>query len=367
VEPVVLAAWLTVAAGAALILKTMLSMLLTRTTFRFLAFRQASLSVQLAERFLALPLLTVQGRSSQDTAYLLTLGTKAAIVGILGATSSAVADVGLLLILALGLSAVDPTVTIFAILYFSAVTFILHRVLSRWAAKLGKQSTEADMESYTVVSEAVSTYREAFVSNRRPAYVKDFEGLRWKSAVAGADFQFVSLIPKYVSEIAIVVGGILLALVMALTRDAAAAIAILAVFLVAAARVMPALLRLQVTGIVIRQAQAAAQLVFDLARDFGGVESKPRGPDKSLSRTDFIGESSGFEGRVKVSNVSVQYPGSTYRALEDVSLEVEPGASVALVGSTGPGKSTLADVVLGVITPDAGSVSVSGLEAEEAI
>ncbi len=365
-EPVSLAAWLTLAAGLTLILKTILSMILTRITFRFLAKRQASVSVQLASRFLALPLLKVQSRSSQDTAYLLTIGCRSAIVGILGAVSSAIADLGLLFILALGLLAVDPTVTVFAVLYFCVITWMLNRVLSRWAARLGKVSTDADMESYTVVSEAVATYREAVVSNRRSAYVDAFQGLRWQSAIAGADFQFVGLIPKYVSEVALVVGGLLLVVSMTATRDLTTAVAILAVFLVAAARIMPALLRLQVTGLVIRQAEASAHLVFQLARDLGGLVAGPREASAPVQRCDFIAGNSDFEPRLRVVDVSLTYSGTDYPALKNVSFEAASGTSVALVGATGAGKSTLADVVLGVTPPDSGAIYIGGLEPGKA-
>ena len=366
IDPVWLAAWLTLAAGLTLILKTVLSMLLTRITFHFLARRQASLSAQLASRFLALPLLTVQSRSSQDTAYLLTIGTRSAIVGILGATSSAIADVGLLFILAFGLLAIDPTVTVFAVLYFSGITWILHRLLSKWAARLGKVSTDADMESYTVVSEAVATYREAVVSNRRPAYVDEFQRLRWQSAMAGADFQFVGLIPKYVSEVAIVVGGLLLVAAMATTQDISTAVAILAVFLVAAARIMPALLRLQATGLVIKQAEASANLVYQLARDLGGLVAGPRVIARSILRDDVVANNSDFDAHLQVMDVSLKYEGTDYPALSGVSFEASAGMSVALVGATGAGKSTLADVVLGVVAPDQGAVLVGGIDPGEA-
>ena len=103
VEPVTLAAWLCLGAAMALIAKTVINALLARRTLHFLANRQAALSGQLTAGLLSRPLLEVQAKASQDVAFVLTVGTQAATVGVLGAASSATADVALLAVLALGL------------------------------------------------------------------------------------------------------------------------------------------------------------------------------------------------------------------------------------------------------------------------
>jgi ABC-type bacteriocin/lantibiotic exporter with double-glycine peptidase domain len=69
-----------------------------------------------------------------------------------------------------------------------------------------------------------------------------------------------------------------------------------------------------------------------------------------------------FEGRIVISNVSLQYPGKDQFALNSVSLEIPKGKSVALVGPSGAGKTSLVDVILGVIKPTGGNVMISGME-----
>jgi len=65
--------------------------------------------------------------------------------------------------------------------------------------------------------------------------------------------------------------------------------------------------------------------------------------------------------------VSLIYPGTSGPALRGLSLSVPQGTSTALVGSTGAGKSTLADIILGVLEPDQGSVTISGVSPRKAI
>ena len=73
-----------------------------------------------------------------------------------------------------------------------------------------------------------------------------------------------------------------------------------------------------------------------------------------------------FDATVDVVDVHVRYPGARGPALDGVTLHVEAGSSLVLVGHTGAGKSTLADLILGMIEPDSGSVRVGGLPPGEA-
>jgi thiol reductant ABC exporter CydD subunit len=95
---------------------------------------------------------------------------------------------------------------------------------------------------------------------------------------------------------------------------------------------------------------AAAEQVFEILE----APSAPRGTRTSFPDPAVAG--------LAVEGLRVTYPGRTTPALEDVSLHIEGGEVVALVGPSGSGKSTLLSVVLGLITPESGSVQVGGVE-----
>ncbi len=368
VDHVTLAAWFIGIAGLALILKSILSAILARVTLRFLANRQAALSARLTAALLARPLLEVQTRASQDVAFALTVGTQSATVGVLGSTSTAIADIGLLVVLGIGLTAIDPIVTAFAVLFFGVLAAVLQKTLSGWATRMGHEATAVDIESYTAIQEALSSYREVMVSDRRGMYADRIQKLRWRSAEIGADTQFIGLIPKYVFEIALVVGALVLAVSQAATKDVAAAVGIVAVFLVAGSRIMPALLRLQVTSLTIRRSEAPAAKAYTLAKDLADAPPvEPGSLDPLQIRRRLEAGHAEFHPTVVLDDVWLTYPGSPTPAVEAVSLDAPEGASVAFVGSTGAGKSTLADVLLGVVETQRGTSLIGGLPPAEAI
>lgn len=368
VDPVTLAAYLCLAAGVMLVTKTVLSAILTRRTYRFLANRQAALSGRLSAALLSRPLLEVQARSSQDLAFVLTIATQAATVGVLGATSSAVADMALLLVLGVGLFAIDPMVTFFAVIFFGLLAFGLQRGLSGWASRLGHESADVDIDSYVVIQEALASYREVMVSDRRGLYAARIQGLRWRSANIGADTQFMGILPKFVFEIALVVGALALAASQLATKDVAGAVGIVAVFLVAGSRVMPAVMRLQGAALGIRRTEAPATKAFTLAHELDESPAPPLSHPTALEiRATLEGGHSGFVPSVTLNDVWLTYPGTPAPAVAGVSLMAKEGDSVALVGSTGAGKSSLADILLGVVVPDQGDALIGGLPPAQAI
>ena len=166
-------------------------------------------------------------------------------------------------------------------------------------------------------------------------------------------------------EAALVLGGFMLAAVVLATQEVAAAVGTIALFLAAATRVMPSILRLQGAMLGMRSAAGAADPTFALAADLGW----PKAEEDSYAgavvglRPAMIYKD--FDPSIRIENVSFTYPDSQSPALNDITLQVAPGTSLALVGRSGSGKSTLADVILGVLHPDLGKATVAGRLAED--
>ena len=372
-DPLVLALILALSAAGLLITKSVISFLLTRLTLRFLANRQAMVSGNLAADLLSRPLLFIERRSSQETAYALTSGVNAAILGVLGNAVMIVSELTLVLILVAGLAAVDVLVTLFTIVFFALIGLLLHKILANWAGTLGAKVSQVEVASFASVQEVVRTYREVIVVGRRSMYVDRFRGLRWQAALVQADLQIMSQVSKYAFEVALVVGGGLLAISQLLTRDSAAALSVIVVFLAAASRMMPSLLRMQSSSLNIRTSAGVAEFTLSLAKDL--EEERIEGPKRIIldSETRQRVESglrdghSGFFADVRLENVGLSYPNATTPAVSKITLNINLGTSLALVGSTGAGKSTLADLILGVLEPDTGTVTIGGDEPSLAI
>lgn len=368
-----LALLLAVVAGLLLVLKSLLSFIATRRIFYFLARRQATLATKLTNEFLSQPLLAVTSRKSQDTAFALTVGTSALVLGVIGQGMMILSELALLLVLSVGLLIIDPFVTLFSLAYFAFVGVLLYRVTNIRATRLGRAASRTQIECMSSVQELLLTYRETVVGGRRSIFVNQSNDVRSEFASTQAKSVVLNQVPKYVFEVALVVGGSILAGIQFVTRDTTAAIGTVALFLAAASRVMPSLLRLQAALLSVRTATGVAAptlaLLDDLKSRGVGDEVTRRSVSEMEQRlvSGVAGGYPGFVGRVELRNVSLSYPGESLCAISEISMCINPGESIALVGTTGSGKTTLADTILGVLNPDRGDVALSGCGPGDAV
>ncbi|MCX6432182.1 MAG: ABC transporter ATP-binding protein, partial [Actinobacteria bacterium] len=365
---------LALAAVLILVVKTVLSALMSRRIIRFLANRQADVSVRLAREFLSRPLAHVQRWTTPEAMYALGSGVAAATVSLLGASITIASEVFLFSIVGISLFLYDPMLTVICIALFAIIALVLYKGLGGWTSRNARVMTDASIDTLTAVSEALATYREATVLNRRDLYVTRYEGLVGRYAGASATAGFILEIPKYVLDIALYLGVLLLGVVQFLTKDWTSAAATVALFLAAGSRILPGLLRLQGASITIRNAAVQAQPTFfmsDYLIRTRSADEANREPSARVTAEQIhahvVAGYPDFIADVRVESVTLTYSDADEPALIEASFTALTGTSVALVGSTGAGKSTLADVVLGVMEPESGTVTISGLPPRQAI
>ena len=335
--------------------RTILSIFFTRRILFFLSRRGAKISANLISRLLAQPLLTVQARTTQETLYAVTGGVVIITLGILATAVVFISDLALLIIMAIGLYVVDPVTALGTFFIFALIGTALYRSMHVKAKELGMETSVLNIQSNEKIVEVFSSYRESVVRNRRDYYAREIGKARFALANANAEMGFMPYVSKYVIETSVVLGALLISATQFVLQDSTHAVATLAIFLAAGTRIAPAVLRLQQGSITIRGAVGQATPTLDLI-DTLGHSPLVENIDDTL---DVVHE--GFISEIKVSNASLTYPNKPTPAISNITLKIPSGASVAFVGPSGAGKTTIIDVLLGVLNPDEGSVLISGL------
>ena len=155
---------------------------------------------------------------------------------------------------------------------------------------------------------------------------------------------------------AVFIGGI-----QFLMQDSSRAVATLAVFVAAGSRIAPAVLRIQQGSISIKSSLGMAMPTLKLIEFLKDVSASPSVSDEiPLIHKD-------FHPKVIASDITFTYPEGASENLSGINFEANVGEIIALVGPSGAGKTTLVDVLLGIITPDEGSVLISNLSPLAAI
>jgi ABC-type multidrug transport system fused ATPase/permease subunit len=350
-----------ISAAALLIGRTLFSIFFTRRTLFFLSRRGAQISSDLISKLLSQSLLSIQSKSNQQTIYSLTYGVTSITLGILGTSVLLIADGSLLLVMAIGLFVVDPIVAAGTFLVFSLVGFQMYRLMNVRAKILGEKNWELSVTGDEKIVEAISSYRELVVRNRRNYYAKEIGKARFELADVLAEIQFMPNISKYVIESTVILGALLISAAQFTLQDSKHAVATLAVFLAAGTRIAPAVMRIQQGSISIKNSLGSAGPTLDLIETLSGVDGVVEVGDMlEINHEE-------FNANIEIANLSFTYPGSQVAALSKVDLKITSGQSIAIVGPSGAGKTTLVDLILGILNPDYGSISVSTVAPIDAI
>lgn len=350
------AAILGLMAAGFLISKTILSIFFARKTVFFLARRSAKLSGDLTAKLLSQSLISVNSKSTQQTLYALTLGVDSISMGVLNTFVMLISDTSLVIIMSIGLFVVDPGIALGTLFIFILVAAVLYLLLHKRALYLGEVEAGLHVQSSERILEVFNSYREIVVRNRRNYYARQIAKSRLDLANIVAERAFMPNISKYVVEIVVVVGSLGIAGWQFATNTASHAVAVLSVFLAASSRIAPAVIRLQQGAVALKGSLGSAGPTLDLIDSLQSVE-----PVQDL-RDEVPTDHPGFSTNIELQNVSFCYPGKTKPAVDCVSLTINKGQVVALVGPSGAGKTTLIDLILGIIEPDEGSITISGLD-----
>lgn len=335
--------------------RTILSIFFTRRILFFLSRRGAKISADLISRLLSQPLLVVQSRTTQETVYAVTIGVERIVLQVLATSLVWISDLALLVVMMVGLLVVDPVTAVSTFLVFMFVGFFLYKFMHVRAGDLGIENSTLSIKSNEKIVEVFASYRESVVRNRRDYYAREIGSLRYSLANTSAELGFLPYVGKYVIETTVVVGAVLIGAAQFILHDASHAIATLAIFLAAGTRIAPAVLRLQQGTITIKSGLGVASPTLDLIDTLGNAPMTENIDDK----VDVIHE--GFISEIIIDDVSLTYPSKFLPAIAKVTLTIPAGTSIAFVGPSGAGKTTMIDILLGVLNPDSGTVLVSGL------
>lgn len=353
---------LAILAAVILFSRTALSVHFTRKTLFYFARNAANLSGKIIERLLARDLLFINKRESQETIFATTLGCNLLMVGILAQAINLVSDIALLMTLGIGIFLVQPMIAISSILIFGFSAGIMHFFLNTRAQKLGKMDAELTVASNSKLMEVLNSYREIFVHNQRSYYSDQVKKIRIESSRTQAELTFLPNVNKYIVESTLLLGALVVSAIQFIALDAKGAFTALTLFLAAGTRLAPALLRVQQGMLSVRNSLGGVQSTLNLLQDLN-TNNFEKLPGKLLEKND----SSGFTARIEVRSLDLKYPNSQNYALKGIDLVIQEGSAVAVVGPSGAGKTSLVDVILGIIEPTSGEVSISRTSPVEAI
>jgi ABC-type multidrug transport system fused ATPase/permease subunit len=343
------------------ILKTLLSVYFFRRTLRYMSYRNAEISSSLVSRMLNRPVEKIFKNSIQHQIYNVTGGVERLVGGVVSSLVIITADLVLLIVMLIGLMLIDPITSIGTLIVFSGLGILLYFLLHKRVTTLTTKNAYLSIYFNQKISEGINSFRDLFIRGGREYYVNAIRKTKMQLAEYNAELSFIPSISKYTIEISVIFGIALISAIQFYWFEANRAIAVISIFLAASTRIAPAIIRLQQNTIGVRSSLSAAKPTFDLIEELAGIN------ELTKSETVINTKHSGFSPKLDLKSVNFMYSDATETTLSNISLDVDSGKFVAFVGPSGGGKSTLIDLILGLLAPSSGSITISGLTPGDVI
>ena len=351
--------------GAVLLLflaKALLSVILTKKVAFFVATVEAISAKTIAEIAFGGDLGDARKRSREEMMYAIQGGSPAAFNALLNAANSFLTEAMLFVVICIGFLFVDPWATLAAIVYFGLIAIVMQYFVGSLMTEAGQRAAEGAVEANTAISDLLSVFRELLVLGKREKYIDRIYRARSAAADSAANQHYLSGMPRYIIEAALLVGVALFVLVQALTGDIVKAAATIGVFLTGGFRLTAALLPLQNSLLTINAVLPSARTAHEILLLANGRVAGSRGNKPSNREGAVLNKRNTLSAPIGVvfRDVSFSYPDANQPAIRNATFEVLPGTQVALMGPSGAGKSTIADLLCAVMTPTNGVILRTG-------
>jgi ABC-type bacteriocin/lantibiotic exporter with double-glycine peptidase domain len=335
-----------------IVLRTLFTAVTSYGLLRYSQTRIHVLSVRLLSAYLHRPYAWFLDRHTADLSKSVLSEVEQVVNGCLKPSLQLVSQ-GIVAVMIVGLVvAVDPTVAMTALLSIGVAYGVVYAAIRNYLRKKGKERMIANRARFKIAQEVLGGVKEVKVGGLERGYLRRFGDASRQFAHVRTELNLARELPRHLLEL-IAIGGVLVVIVVLIIRSSGSlnsAMPVVALYAFAGLRLLPAIQTIYQSIVTLRfEAPALEALHGELMQD-EKVPASKNGPRIHLTR------------EITLDHLTFQYPNAERTALQDISLVIPAGSKVGFVGTTGAGKSTIVDVVLGLLEPQSGNLRVDGTD-----
>lgn len=318
----------------------------------------AVLKSTMLQRYLAAPYLFHLSRNSADviwhTSSCVETICEDGMTAALAASSEILTTVAITCVLLF----TAPKITLIAGALLLAVLAVFLHLTRHMAERLGRGRRDLERASLQTLQEALGGIKEIKALGREELFYRNFRDQQMQVMNLGYIGKTLENVTPLITETIFVCGALaVIALATGVGSARAGGLPLMALFGYAAFRIVPAANRISWQINRVRSAGSAVDSLYDDFILLTGADWGPRAEDKARGLV--------FNDRIVLEHLTFRFPNTQTHALYDICLTIKRGESIAIVGHTGAGKSTLVDLVVGLLRPSSGSILIDGVDLND--
>lgn len=341
---------------ALIAISTFVKLITTYALYKFTFEREHSISLRLMTGYLNQPYSWFLNQHSSDLSKSVLADVREVVARTILTIITICSNSFLVILLVSLLILVDPITAVSAFLFFSIIYTILYLTVKGILDNIGTDRLTANTTRFKTAAEIFALIKEMKISGKESFYLSVFGKATKKFVDKEVVMMAISAMPKFFIEMVIFTALISVVLIN-LADDVAlnSVLPVLALYAFAVYRLVPALQSVFASISIFRASAPVLGFISDKYDDLNVSVTF----DNSTNRLNFHNE-------ITFREISFRYPEAKKEALAKISLQIPVNNIVGIIGSTGSGKTTLVDVLLGLLTPDQGILHVDGVKICEA-
>ncbi len=321
--------------------------------FHFSNLSRHNLGQKLLKKYLHQPYSFFLSRNSSDIGKVILSETDLAIQQAILPSLNLLTYSIFTLALSIFLILINPSLAFILVAIFGGFYLFMYLTVRKYLAKIGKRRSEANTKRFKIISETIGGIKDLKVLGREQVYLNSFIKPSYDFSNDSSSSQTLSEIPQFMVEV-IAFGALLSMAMYSLASDEAdigTLLPILGLYALGALKLKPAVNNIYKSIATIKFGVSAIDNIIEDLKD-SGVSVEIKNDYKRLK----------LQGELKLQNLNFIYPNTTNLALKDINITIQANTTVGIIGTTGAGKSTLVDIILGLLSPTSGSVMVDDEE-----
>lgn len=316
---------------------------------RFVHMREYSISKLLIESYLNQPYEWFLNRNSSEVGKSILSEVNTIVHQGLSPLIKLISQVIFTTIVIFFLLIIDYKLTLITFFIVSGAYYLINKITGRYLIRIGSERLKANELRFLAVNETFTATKEIKVGGLEKVFINRFSTPALILSKHGASYQIISDLPRFILEM-VAFSGIMLMILYAMSSKGSFvnALPIIAVYTFAGYRLMPSAQQIYALSSSLKFIKPSITFLYNDLKNLN---------KKSINNNQDILT---FEKEISLNNIHYIYPDSLTIVLKDINLKITAGTKVGFIGSTGCGKTTLIDIILGLLHPQKGALKVDG-------
>lgn len=253
--------------------------------------------------------------------------------------------------------ALDPMLALIVGGVIGSLYVLIYQMIKRMLSRIGRDLEVATKERFSSIDVALGGIKDIKLLGREKVYLDQFRPASLRCAQHQATNSTLSESPRYLIEAVAIGGALALALILLTTKSSGSGVVLpgLSVYALAGYKLIPAAQRIYSGFSNLRFGEGTLDsITADFGSELSQVQVHEAPPPAMIPSREIL-----------LDDVVFAYPSAKKNALDGVRLTIPVGTSIGLVGGTGAGKTTLVDIILGLLSPTSGHLVVDGQPIDE--